>query len=1233
MALARKSREDISGPQERKIIYGESEMIMGGLKLLDVSYFSQWTGFEHDCTVHTVTEDTIKNAYAAGRSLPNYVQAVTPKCVDVIEVKGERNVNLGEHYIANKDAIIDTSAYQVLHRQEITDMFSGMDENENVYIKGNTSTCQERTRRKRQKMWVRLDNPPRHNSRVNATVEGSIIRFGSYGVKLYTQDGLISDPNDVWPNRNSNIHDLTKGPVVVGAGICTNIKTIEWFELGTVEWKPCEPDLAPQKEDIMEPHQRRKIRKYEKKPDNKYRDFMKTAYDAGWVATYQSAEPNKTPLGLGETFWSYVKLPTWKNVATDLVEHIKKRKIDPISTGIENTPLNRITPPTYGLIVKKLEQNGLGLRSAQEDALSLMFKDGKMRSGIYILPCGAGKTLLGIAAATRRGGSTLVIVPNETIANQWREAFVRRANVWPVTSKRIARIRGKEADRVLFGENACPVVIRSVNELAFDKKTGKGVRTNSFKITSQERIEYYKWDLIIIDEIHGIRTDDKKKMLNKLSYTTLIGLTATLVESKEKDDGNPPWFVNIAPIMYETAWPVRNAKIIEVPCSHPLDLTYEQKTNEQIEIIKQNLATEHGGNIYSDNNSYSWNLAMNPYKIHRLREIISKHEGKNEPIAVFSTRLPFIDWINRVIIKAQPGIKRTYFMDFLKMKFHQYKEQLRSKIKVYTATGEPIFQDEWIHMKEGSEWFERKPTEAESSQRIEEEEAAFKDLTQKKITEETYYELLYILQPERMYATGTTEQKYRNIMYREFRKGTIKTLIQSKIGDTGVDIPNCRVVISAAFNGASKSEAAQQFGRGLRDGDDLNAGHRYYYAMYTDLGGNGPLNVEKKQAQDRLTFLKSRGYQTEGKEEVYTGFHFQPGIQQDNDGAYIIDDTFYMTPNRKDILQKALKKGQVTLKIRVNGLWEETCTIRGQEAHIKKIQIHENNILMAEYILKHLDISLKIECQDGIFDVEVVVTSEVDETSMSDVDSEVEDAMSEVEDAMSEVDDATNAVEDATNAVDDATSEDGDAMSEDKDAMSEVEDAMSEVDDAMSEVEDAMSEVEDATNGNEDVDSSDEDATNGNEDVDSSDEDDDRSFSDSSEAPGGQVDRLLVLLGLGQEYHNRVYTELSNNRHNFNKTLEKLSGIPMFVRSLIGSNDITPYGGRLSSVVNALRQYGFSVAKVLFGVFQIDDTDIIGYIYGDDNALYGVERRSITERELINKTRGYDVYIVRNPYT
>ena len=60
------------------------------------------------------------------------------------------------------------------------------------------------------------------------------------------------------------------------------------------------------------------------------------------------------------------------------------------------------------------------IRAYQEQSLSKMFSNGRARSGIIVLPCGAGKTLAGIAAACTIKKSTIVLCPSGVSVEQWR---------------------------------------------------------------------------------------------------------------------------------------------------------------------------------------------------------------------------------------------------------------------------------------------------------------------------------------------------------------------------------------------------------------------------------------------------------------------------------------------------------------------------------------------------------------------------------------------------------------------------------------------------------------------------------------------------------------------------------------------------------------------------------------------------------------------------------------------
>ena len=78
----------------------------------------------------------------------------------------------------------------------------------------------------------------------------------------------------------------------------------------------------------------------------------------------------------------------------------------------------------------ELKPNTL-VRDYQEMALSKMFSNGRARSGIIVLPCGAGKTLTGITAACTINKSVLVVCTGQVSCEQWKREFLKWSIVNP----------------------------------------------------------------------------------------------------------------------------------------------------------------------------------------------------------------------------------------------------------------------------------------------------------------------------------------------------------------------------------------------------------------------------------------------------------------------------------------------------------------------------------------------------------------------------------------------------------------------------------------------------------------------------------------------------------------------------------------------------------------------------------------------------------------------------------
>lgn len=92
------------------------------------------------------------------------------------------------------------------------------------------------------------------------------------------------------------------------------------------------------------------------------------------------------------------------------------------------------------------------IRLYQEKSLSKMFGNGRARSGIIVLPCGAGKSLTGVTAASTIKKSTVILCPNNVSVKQWKEQFLQ----WTTMSPSVVRMFTAEfKDRLPPKTEAC----------------------------------------------------------------------------------------------------------------------------------------------------------------------------------------------------------------------------------------------------------------------------------------------------------------------------------------------------------------------------------------------------------------------------------------------------------------------------------------------------------------------------------------------------------------------------------------------------------------------------------------------------------------------------------------------------------------------------------------------------------------------------------------------------------
>ncbi len=176
-----------------------------------------------------------------------------------------------------------------------------------------------------------------------------------------------------------------------------------------------------------------------------------------------------------------------------------------------------------------------GLRPYQEAAIAAYHVGGSVSggSGVLVLPCGAGKTVIGIGAMTRVGQETLIVCTNIVALRQWRDEILDKTDL---TEDQVGEYSGELKE-------IKPVTLTTYQILTYRKK-----RTDTF--THMDLFDRGNWGLIIYDEVHLLPAPVFRAVAG-LQARRRLGLTATLVREDGKEDDV---FSLIGPKRYDVPW-------------------------------------------------------------------------------------------------------------------------------------------------------------------------------------------------------------------------------------------------------------------------------------------------------------------------------------------------------------------------------------------------------------------------------------------------------------------------------------------------------------------------------------------------------------------------------------------------------------------------------------------------------------------------------------------------------
>ncbi len=234
-----------------------------------------------------------------------------------------------------------------------------------------------------------------------------------------------------------------------------------------------------------------------------------------------------------------------------LEEVIRAKKIAPLLGARFDAETITVLPSQRGQIKQSLLRLGwpaedfAGYVDGQAHEISLVQKDWKIRpyqelaaegfwhggSGVVVLPCGAGKTIVGAAAMAHAKATTLILVTNTVAARQWRDELLKRTTL---NEDEIGEYSGSKKE-------IRPVTIATYQVMT-KKKNGVYAHLDLF--------DSYDWGLIIYDEVHLLPAPIFRFTADIQSRRRL-GLTATLV----REDGmEGEVFSLIGPKRFDVPW-------------------------------------------------------------------------------------------------------------------------------------------------------------------------------------------------------------------------------------------------------------------------------------------------------------------------------------------------------------------------------------------------------------------------------------------------------------------------------------------------------------------------------------------------------------------------------------------------------------------------------------------------------------------------------------------------------
>ncbi|EAN87800.1 DNA repair helicase, putative [Trypanosoma cruzi] len=297
-------------------------------------------------------------------------------------------------------------------------------------------------------------------------------------------------------------------------------------------------------------------------------------------------------------------------------------------------------------------------RPYQIDAVNAAATEGSLRSGCIVLPCGAGKTLVGIMLLCKVKKPTLILCAGSVSVEQWKNQILEFASIcahdtddeMAAAEKHRSRLEGAARIACLTGKQKDPVteetdiVLTTYSMLVTAHRAQMRQRAAHASGLADDRHQkrrranpkeklFQPYGLLIMDEVHVMPAEAYKESLSLVDAKGVVGLTATYVREDAKIQD---LFHLVGPKLYDVSWEtlassgyLANVTCIEVltPLTRQFSLEYMQRSGEDHTLQQRKMPL------------LVMLAAANPNKMLCVLELVRRHVADSSKILVFCDHL------------------------------------------------------------------------------------------------------------------------------------------------------------------------------------------------------------------------------------------------------------------------------------------------------------------------------------------------------------------------------------------------------------------------------------------------------------------------------------------------------------------------------------------------------------------------------------------------------------------